>query len=267
MKRGLTLGKFAPFHKGHQSIIETALSEMDEVIVIIYDSPDVINIPLNIRAQWIRELYPQVKVIEAWDGPTEVGYTPEIKKSHEDYILNRLKISDITAFYSSEEYGIHISEALNAKNRQVDPRGKISEFQEHRSERIRLNLKRCMHPFVYKDFITNVVFLGAPCTGKTTITKRLAEDFHTERMPEYGREYWEKYQKNRRLTLEQLVEIATGHLEREDRLIQDSDKYLFTDTNAITTFIFSLYYHGKADQRLTELANAAYLRYDISFSV
>jgi HTH-type transcriptional repressor of NAD biosynthesis genes len=36
-KRGLTLGKFAPLHKGHQLLIETALSEMDEVLAIIYD--------------------------------------------------------------------------------------------------------------------------------------------------------------------------------------------------------------------------------------
>jgi len=265
MKRGLTLGKFAPFHKGHQSIIETALSEMDEVIVIIYDSPDIIHIPLNIRSQWIKELYQQVKVIEAWDGPTDVGYTPEIKKAHEDYILNRLKISDITAFYSSEEYGIHISEALNAQNRQVDPNREKIRISGTQIRENPFKFKRFLHHLVYKDFIINVVFLGAPCTGKTTIAKRLAADFHTEWMPEYGREYWEKYQKNRRLTLEQLVEIAVRHLEREDRLIQNSDKYLFTDTNAITTFIFSLYYHGKADQRLTELANTAYLRYDISF--
>ncbi len=32
--RGLTLGKFAPLHKGHQPVIETALRETDEVEVI-----------------------------------------------------------------------------------------------------------------------------------------------------------------------------------------------------------------------------------------
>ena len=37
---GLTLGKFAPFHRGHQFVVETALAEMDEVIVIIYDAPE-----------------------------------------------------------------------------------------------------------------------------------------------------------------------------------------------------------------------------------
>ena len=98
MKRGLTLGKYAPFHRGHQLVIDTALSEMDDVIVIIYDAPDVTPVPLNVRANWLRKLHPQIEVIEAWDGPTEVGDTPEIKQKHEDYILNTLKINGISTF-------------------------------------------------------------------------------------------------------------------------------------------------------------------------
>ena len=88
MKRGLTLGKYAPLHKGHQLVIETALAEMDEVIIIIYNAPETTNTPLNIRSNWLRKIYPQSKVIEAWDGPTEVGNTPEIKNIHGDYIIN-----------------------------------------------------------------------------------------------------------------------------------------------------------------------------------
>ena len=38
---------------------------------------------LNRRAEWIRQLYPQVEVIEAPDGPTEVGDSSEIKSRHE----------------------------------------------------------------------------------------------------------------------------------------------------------------------------------------
>ncbi len=54
---------------------------MDHVIVLIYNCPEIISCPpLNIRAKWIRELYPKVEVIEAWNGPTEIGNTPEIKK-------------------------------------------------------------------------------------------------------------------------------------------------------------------------------------------
>lgn len=71
---GLTLGKYSPFHKGHQFVIDTALSEVEELVVLIYDS-DVSNIPLSVRSRWIRQLYPQVKVIECWDGPK--GYPTE----------------------------------------------------------------------------------------------------------------------------------------------------------------------------------------------
>ncbi len=88
---GLTLGKFAPLHNGHQLVIETALSEMDEVTVIIYDAPETTSIPLNIRSNWIRLLYPQVRIIEAWDGPTEVGESVEIKQKHEKFIIKEFK--------------------------------------------------------------------------------------------------------------------------------------------------------------------------------
>jgi nicotinamide riboside kinase len=54
-------------------------------------------------------------------------------------------------------------------------------------------------------------------------------------MPEYGREYWDNNQVNRRLTTGQLVEIARGHIEREDQMLLKANRYLFTDTNALTT--------------------------------
>ena len=36
---GLTLGKFAPLHRGHQYLIETALAETERLVVLIYDCP------------------------------------------------------------------------------------------------------------------------------------------------------------------------------------------------------------------------------------
>jgi hypothetical protein len=87
MRVGLVLGKFAPLHKGHQFLIEQALGQVDRLLVMVYACPDLIDVPLSRRAGWIRNLYPGVTVIEAPDGPLEVGDSPEIKKRHEDYIL------------------------------------------------------------------------------------------------------------------------------------------------------------------------------------
>jgi HTH-type transcriptional regulator, transcriptional repressor of NAD biosynthesis genes len=262
---GLTLGKFAPLHSGHQLVIETALAEMDEVLILIYNCPEITDVPLNVRSRWIRDIYTNVEVIEAWDGPLEVGDTPAIKRMHEDYILKTLARRRITHFYSSEFYGDHVSQALGAVNRLVDPDRATLPVSGTLLRQNPYSYRQFIHSRVYRDLVANVVFLGAPSTGKTTMAEKLAQEFDTVWMPEYGREYWETHHVDRRLTLEQLTEIAEGHLKREEALLKEANRYLFTDTNAQTTYIFSLYYHGKADERLIEYANAASSRYDLVF--
>lgn len=265
MKRGLTLGKFAPFHKGHQLVVETALAEMDEVVVVVYDAPETTLVPLSVRAGWVRALYPSVRVIEAWDGPTAMGDTPEIRRSQEEYIRDCLGLTGITHFYSSEFYGAHMSQALGAIDRRVDPervRVPIS------ATRIRSNPsahRAWLDPRVARDLVANIVLLGAPSSGKTTLTERLAQEYGTVWMPEYGREYWERHQVHRRLAPEQLVEIAETHVQREDALLPTADRFLFTDTNALTTWMFAQAYHNSAPDRLTLLADRAASRYDLVF--
>jgi len=263
--RGLTLGKFAPLHKGHQFLIETALAEVDELTAIIYDCPETTSVPLCVRAGWIGKLYPNVRLVEAWDGPVEVGDTPEIRKRHEDYILKHLNLRGFTHFYSNEFYGEHISVALGAINRTLDRRRAVMPVSGTEIRQKPFDFREYLHPLVYRDLITNVVFLGAPSTGKTTLAAKLAQAYESVWMPEYGREYWATHQVNRRLSAAQLVEIAEVHLAREESLLQQSNRYLFTDTNAFTTYVFSLYYHGTAAPELSALAEQAASRYDLVF--
>jgi NadR type nicotinamide-nucleotide adenylyltransferase len=265
MKIGMTLGKYSPLHKGHQLVIETALREMDQIFVMIYPSPEPNSIPLPVRAAWIRELYPQVKLIEAWDGPTEVGYTAEITQMHDAYILSRFRDKGITHFYSSEPYGEHVSRALNAVNRTVDIDRSAVPVSGTMVRSDPYATRHFLSDRVYRDHVVNAVFVGAPSTGKTTVAESLAADYATVWMPEYGREYWDQHQINHRLTAEQLVEIARGHFEREDRMLLQARRYLFTDTNALTTRIFAHYYHGGASDELEQLADACVSRYDLYF--
>jgi HTH-type transcriptional repressor of NAD biosynthesis genes len=265
LTRGLTLGKYAPLHRGHQLVIDTALAEMDETLVIVYDAPETTSVPLPVRCGWIRTLYPSVRVIEAWDGPTEVGYTPQLMRAHECYVIDVLGIDGITHFYSSEPYGEHMSRALGAIDRRVDAARLRVPVSARDVRRDAFAHREYVHPLVYRDLIVNVALLGAPSSGKTTLAERLAREFDTQWMPENGREYWEKHQVDRRLDPEQLVEIAEGHLEREDALLAQSNRYLFTDTNALTTATFARSYHGAVDPRLAELADAAVMRYDLTF--
>ncbi len=263
-KTGLILGKFAPLHNGHQFMIETAISEMDEVIILIYDT-DVIEVPLHIRSRWIRTLYPNVKVFEAWDGPQEIGDTPEIKKLNEDYILERLNGIKITHFYSNEFYGKHVSQALGAENRQIDRERRVFQISATTIRKNPFKYKKYVDPIVYSDLITKVTFVGAMSTGKTTICKELSKKYDTIWMPEYGREYWEEHQIDRRINAEQMVEIGRRHIEIEDKLTTEANRYLFVDTNAITTYMFAMDYQGYALPELEIMALRAQSRYDVYF--
>lgn len=263
-KTGLTLGKYAPFHKGHQFVFDTALSEVDELVVLIYDT-EVTEIPLNIRSKWIKDLYPQVKVIECWDGPD--GYSNErwFEIIQEEYILKMLNGKEITHFYSSEFYGDHVSKALNAVDRRIDEARNIVPISATKIRENPFANKEFVSDIVYKDLITKVVFLGAMSSGKSTLTEALAKKFNTTFAPEYGREYWTKHHVNRRIGFEAFDEIAKGHIEIEDRNILNANEYFFVDTNAITTYMFAMDYHGKAPEFLMKTADQNSKRYDLFF--
>ena len=264
MKTGLTLGKFAPLHAGHQYLIETALPEVDELVVIIYDT-DVIETPLPVRAGWIRALYPSVTVIEAWDGP--VGYSCEraYEIREENYVLGLLNGKKITHFYSSESYGGHMSKALGALDRRVDCQRSAVPVSGTQIRGNPFANRWFICDVVYRDLITKVVFVGAMSTGKTTIAEALAKRFNTCFASEYGRDYWATHQINRRISLEAFDEIAVGHIEQEEKAVLNANKFLFVDTNAITTYMFAMDYHGQASALLTQLALENAKRYDLFF--
>ena len=263
-KIGLTLGKYAPFHLGHKHVIDTALSEMDRVIVMVYED-DITPIPVHVRAGWIRAACPsRVEVIECYGGPQAVGYTPEIMLAHDEYILKIVGNRGVTHFYSSEDYGAHVSAALNAVDRRVDQSRAAFNISATEIRADAYKHRAFIPSHVYRDLIVKVVFLGAESTGKSTLARELAHRHSTGLMPEYGAEYWLKHQQDMRLTPAQLVEIATGHIEREDCKILSSNKFCFIDTNAITTYMYAMDYHGHALPELAALADNCRGRYDIT---
>ena len=265
LKIGLTLGKYAPFHLGHKYVIDTAVSEMDRVIVMVYED-DITPIPTHVRANWIRELYPQgVEVVECYGCLQTVGYTPEIMRAHERYILQAVGDRGITHFYSSEDYGEHVSKALAAADRRVDQSRSRFGISSTAIRSDPYKHRAFIPDNVYRDLIVKAVFLGAESTGKTTIVKELARRYATEFVPEYGAEYWLNHQQDMILSPEQLVEIAKRHIEIEDSKILASNKYCFFDTNAITTYMYSKDYHGYALPELETLAEGCRRRYDITF--
>lgn len=118
-KIGFTIGKFAPLHKGHQYLIETALKQMDEFYVVIYDT-DVIDIPIEKRVKWIEKLYPTVKILYAFNPPKKYGLDKDSIQIQMEYLKKIIANIPVTHFYSSEEYGKYVAQDLQIAEVQVD---------------------------------------------------------------------------------------------------------------------------------------------------
>ena len=118
-KVGFTIGKFAPLHKGHQFLIETAIKEMDKFYVVIYDT-DIIDINVKKRANWIKKLYPNINIIYAYNSPKKYGLDKKSVDIQMKYLSKLIKDIPVTHFYSSELYGEKVAEYLNIENRIVD---------------------------------------------------------------------------------------------------------------------------------------------------
>ena len=184
--RGLILGKFAPFHVGHERLIEIALEEVDEVYVLIYDCPNLTSIPLNVRASWVRHLFPKVNVIEGWDAPNKHENTPEIQKLQEEYVINALNGKKIKHFFSSEYYGEHMSKALGAIDRRTN-RDDPKEGYGICASMIRATMIRDgkylnqdhLNVVVYKDILIKVALIGIPSVEKSNLVKQIAQNLYT----------------------------------------------------------------------------------------
>ena len=119
MKVGFTIGKFAPFHKGHEFLINKAINEMDEFYVVVYDTPEY-NISMEEKTKWIKNKFPTVKLLYAYDSPKKYGLDEKSVKIQMDYLSKIIKDIPINFFYSSEEYGKYVAKYLKISNVIVD---------------------------------------------------------------------------------------------------------------------------------------------------
>lgn len=149
-KIGFTIGKFAPLHKGHQYLIETAIKEMDEVIVVVYDT-NLLDISSEVRAKWIKELYPMVKVIIAHNPPTKFGLDKESVEIQMKYLLEILGDNHPTHFYSSEEYGHYVAEYMNIVDRRVDNKREIIPISASKIRKDIESNKKFLEDNIYQD--------------------------------------------------------------------------------------------------------------------
>ena len=285
LRTGLVVGKFWPPHRGHQLLLETAASQVAELLVLVYANPDSPMHPAAMRAQWLRELY---RGDELADGP-HIGTTPlsifalsaekdGVPPDADDDFTQREFVRQwlaqqvllVDMVFSSEEYGPGFAAHLGVAHMAVDNARRVVPVS---GTLVRSNPAECswyLHPLVAAQLgvvppapVPRVVFLGAESSGKSTLCAALAEACDTAWVPEYGRTLHE--QKNGNLEFEDLLYIARRHAELEDEAAARARRLLFCDTNAATTALYSYYYFHRCDPALRAMAAVCRQRYAHTF--
>ncbi|MDP3917791.1 MAG: hypothetical protein Q8Q30_01280 [Candidatus Woesebacteria bacterium] len=266
-KVGLTLMKIAPFHIGHKYLLDTALHEVDHLIAVIYDCPNLTDIPLNVRAGWIRKLYPQVEVIEGWDAPNQHEDTSEVKRMQEQYIAGVLKGRKITHFVSSEYYGEHMSKFLNAINFIIDMDRKKLQIS---STMIRSNLykyRKFIPTIVLKDLLTKVVILGAPSNENEKIVKEVSRRLETNCFPDISVKHLSQNNSIKPSRELDFIDIAQKrNIQRSnEKIIHDANESIIYSSSILMDYILSMTVNRKYDQKLHDLAREEISNYDLVF--
>ena len=114
--------------------------------------------------------------------------------------------------------------------------------------------------------LVKIVLFGPESTGKTTLSDQLARHYDTVWVEEYARPYLQKVWNQERRTCEprDIMPIAYGQIELENRLAKRADKLLICDTDLLETKVYSEeYYGGFVDPLLEEAAQEN--SYDLYF--
>lgn len=244
-------------------MIECARSESARVTVLCYAIPDFTAMPSALRAKWIASLYPDVQVLVPEGAPPDSADGPVHWHFLRQWLAQARVHADVV--FSSEQYGPPFAAALGAAHRMVD-QARVRIPVSATAIRADMHGQRgWLAPGVYRHFVQRIALLGAESTGKSTLAAHLAQLCGTRYIPEIGREVWEARQG--RLAPADYLDIAERHRAEEDAALDQCHRYLFVDTNALTTLLLGFCYGHlhEAPPALLDYASDCARRYHAHF--
>ena len=258
--KGLVLGKFMPPHAGHLHLVRTAMTAVDQLTVMVC-SIKAEPIPGYLRFGWMKSIFPEasIRVIHVTDE------NPQAPEDHPNFWSIWLETIDrncpegIDYVFTSEEYGETLAKRLCAQHILVDLDRETFPVSGTKVRNDPFGHWDYISEVVRPYFLKRIVLVGPESTGKSTLAKRLAEHFDTICLEEYGREYTDKFGMD--LSLEDISNIAAGHLFREEKAALQANRLLICDTDLIVTQIWSEIYFQTCPEWILQVNHSR--KYDL----
>ncbi len=267
-KVGFLAGSFLPFHQGHAYLITSAYTQCQKLYIVLTASESrerkkcegtrLEYVPWNIRLRWLRQFTKDMENVEILVEFDEA----ESDESYDwDKGLNKTKElipEKVDAIFSSEpKYGEFFKKVFpEATHVVIDADRETFPVSgtKIRKEGVMKNWEYL--PDVVKPyFVKKVAIVGTESSGKSTLVRNLAKLFNTEYVEEYGRRMCEwAGGEDEVLTPDLYPYIAYIHKAEEFKKIQEANKLLFIDTEALVTKYYLELYSGQRDELYDHIA-------------
>ncbi len=251
MTLGVTVGKFYPFHLGHNYLIEEAKRQVDHLVVVVGYKPTQ-ELSGSLRTHWIKSMHPDIEVIASLE---------DIPNASEPWAQRTLEIlagrqPDVA--FTSEDYGESWAKFMGAEHLLIDI--DRSTYPISGTE-LRANLKQhwdMLTPPAKAYFAKRVCVIGVESSGTTTLARSLAQYYQTVWVPEYGRWYWEgrRYTPNAmQWSTQEFVHIAKEQIAWEENLAMQANQLVVCDTDPLATHVWHRRYMDHYAEAVERIVN------------
>lgn len=272
MVKAFVFGKFLPFHKGHEAMINFALANCDFLTVLVCCS-DKENIQDTYRKAWIEKAFEKEKNIEIRTFNYLESELPNTSESSESVSkiwaeVFKKQLPDYSLLITSEEYGNFVAVFMNIQHIAFDIPKKLYPVSATAVRNDVFNNWQYVPDSVKPDLLLKVVMLGTECTGKTTLTEKLAKYFNCSFVSETGRNI---IANSNSFTFNDLYLVASEHATRIDKSILADSPLVIIDTDIHTTKSYSLFTFEKELEISTDIYNSnraniyLYLNNDVEY--
>lgn len=272
MVKAFVFGKFLPFHKGHEAMINFALAKCDFLTVLVCCS-DKENIQGAFRNAWIKKAFEKKKNIEIRTFNYLESELPNTSTSSESVSkiwadVFKKQLPDYSLLITSEEYGNFVAVFMNIQHIVFDIPKKLYPVSATAVRNDIFNNWQYLPDSVKPDLLLKVVILGTECTGKTTLTEKLAKYFNCSFVSEAGRDI---IANSNSFAFDDLYLAATEHAKRIEKSILADSPLVIIDTDIHTTKSYSLFTFEKELELSTDIYNSnkadlyLYLNNDVEY--
>jgi NadR type nicotinamide-nucleotide adenylyltransferase len=230
---------------------EAAVQELTILVCTVEREP----IPGDLRYTWMREIFPQARVVHVTDEvPSYPRESPDFEAIWTE--LLRRQVPGAEVFFSSEDYGDDVARWLGIEHVCVDPQRAVvpvssTDIRDRPARHWEL-IPAPVRPY----FVTVVALLGPESTGKSTLSRRLADHFATADVQEFARDAADWQDPGFVLAPRDIEDFCRGQARLIDEARNGANRLLFADTEAITSHVWSEIYFGHVPASVREAAAA-----------